>query len=266
MLAKKFGYTNSAFVTQSPQPTKTHPLFHYGGQSLLNALQDEEFVVTSSVDFDDPFEFLPRALPDDETGKLGSQVGDVELVQKASVGKFYAFCLSRKPNDIRMWAQYGDNHKGLMLTVDFRASKKTQSWLDNRMVLDVDYSTLNHRHAVHWGSDDRVNLPPDEIRSLFTIKGYDWRDQQETRVVVPNSYLTQSPENGRFKILSERLRAFIRVPQDCITKVTLGYKSSPGLLASVEKLKEVKGANWIISKVDRHPSKFEFVENVVVSR
>ncbi len=221
--------------------------------------------MTSPVDFDDPFEFLPRVLSDDGNSKLGSLLGDVETVQEAGVGRFYAFCLSRKPNDIRMWAQYGDNHKGLMLTVDFTASKKTQEWLDNKMVLDVDYPTLNDRHEVHWGSDDRVKLPPDEIKSLFTIKGYAWRDQQETRVVVPNSYLTQSPENGRFKILSERLRAFIKVPQECITKVTLGYKSSPGLLASVEKLKELNGANWIISKVDRHPSKFEFVENVVVS-
>ena len=252
-------------MNYSPQPTKTHPLFHYGGQGLLYALQDEEFVVTSPVDFDDPFEFLPRVNPVDGNGKLGSQLGDVETVQEAGVGIFYAFCLSRKPNDLRMWAQYGDNHKGLMLTVDFTASKKTQEWLDSKWVLDVDYPTVNDRHEVHWGSDDLVKLPPDEIKSLFTIKGFDWRDQQETRVVVPNSYIVRSPENGRFRILSDRLRAFVKVPQECIIKVTLGYKSSQGLLASVEKLKEVKGANWIISKVDRHPSKFEFVENIVVS-
>ena len=135
--------------------------------------------------------------------------------------------------------------------------------MNSKWVLDVDYPKHNHRHEVHWGGDNRVKLPPDEIKSLFTIKGYDWRDQLETRVVVPNGYLIRSPENGCFKFLSEQLRAFIKVPQACITKVTLGYRSSPGLLASVKKLKEVKRANWIISKVDRHPSKFEFEENIV---
>lgn len=222
--------------------------------------------MTSAVDFDDPFEFLPRVLSGDGGERLGSVAEDVETVQEASTGIFYALCLSRKPNDVRMWAQYGDNHKGLMLTVDFTASIKTKEWLNLAWVLDVDYQTLNDRHEVRWRDDGRPYLSEDEIKSLFTIKGTDWRDQQETRVVVPASHITQSPENGRFRILSDRLRAFIKVPQECITKVTLGYKSPATLLASVEKLKELKGANWIISKVDRHPSKFEFVENIVVPR
>lgn len=252
-------------MKHAPLPTKTTPLFHYGGLGLLHALHEEEFVVTSAVDFDDPFEFLPRLLSGDGSARLGSAVEDVEMIQEASTGILYALCLSRKPNDVRMWAQYGDNHKGLMLTVDFTASSKTQQWLDSEWVLDVDYQNLNERHEISWGDDGLANLQSEDIKSLFTIKGIDWRDQQETRVLVPNSYITQSPENGRFRILSDRLRAFIKVPQECITKVTLGYKSPATLLASVEKLKELKGANWIISKVDRHPSKFEFIESILAS-
>lgn len=227
---------------------------------MLHALNDEEFVVTSSVDFDDPFEFLPRVLPDDGTSKLGSQVADVETVQEASVGIFYALCLSQKPNDIRMWAQYGDNHKGLMLTVDFTACQKTQEWLDGKWVLDVDYPVSNERQDVHWKPCGKPNLPSEQIKALFTVKGYDWIEQKETRLLVPDSYLKASSENGRFKIISDRMRALIKIPQECITKVTLGYRSSPSLLASVEKLKEVKEAKWGISIVERHASKFEFTE------
>jgi hypothetical protein len=247
------------------KPTTSKVLYHYGGQGLIDALWSEELLVTSASSFDDPFEFLVKTSANDGTDKLGSVPDDAKVVQQASDDVFYALCLSRKPNDIRMWAQYGDNHRGLMLTIDLHAHQILQNFLDNELVLDVNYPENNERCDPPWGESGEKDFSPTKIKEWFTTKGRDWEHQEETRLLVSAAAFEDKSETrvGKIRPFQNRLRAFLNFPHQCITKITLGSRSSRELLLSVEKINRLKNANWTISKVGFHPTKFAFIEEII---
>lgn len=114
------------------KPTVSTTLHYYGGHSLIHALLNEEMIATSASGFDDPFEFCAAIIDDDGTGKLGSSLQEVKTGQEASDSLYYAICFSRKANDIRMWAQYGENHRGIMLTIDLMAHKALKCFYNEK--------------------------------------------------------------------------------------------------------------------------------------
>lgn len=60
------------------------------------------------------------------------------------------------------------------------------------------------------------------------------------------------------------MKAFLRIEPECITKVTLGYRSSPQLPNAVLQIKASKNAKWQVTRailsLDSHSFDEELIE------
>lgn len=130
--------------------------------------------------------------------------------------------------------------------------------LQRKAFLHLDYIESNERCKSPWSDSDKGDFSPNKIKELFTTKGIDWKDQMETRLLISDGLLRSG--RGEIRPFQDRRRAFFKVPHQCITEVTLGYRSPSDLLATVEKIRDLKKANWTISKLQMHNSKFKFVK------
>ena len=242
-------------------PTK---LVYYGTEDLIHALWNEEIKVTSPSDFNDPFEFLP-AFPKNSEEAFGIDAQYCMDLQQASDGRFYALCLSRKANDVRMWAQYGGNHTGIMLTIDF-TQLPLKDLHDAKYVLNVDYDKPT-RHQLDWQAVKKgTGLTLEDTKALLSKKGSDWSHERETRVLLSSSMFEGANNtglHGRFGMWQNRAAAFLQVPTSCITNVTLGMRSPISLFSAVQKIRDVKAARWAISKAKYSPDTFELREDVI---
>ena len=157
-----------------------------------------------------------------------------------------------------MWAQYGQKHTGMMLTIDVKAVKPLRTFWEQKKIVDIDYRKTNQaRPANH--KDLGKEEHSEQLQNWFSCKSKEWASQEETRILIPASCLRAKPEYGRIGMLQGRMRGFLKVPKQSIKKVTLGLRSSDDLYTSVREIREQKGARWDIEKLRLHPSTYTFV-------
>lgn len=248
-----------------PEFKQSEPLHHYGGERLVQALWDEELKMTSPCDFNDPLEFLASVEnEEDRDWAYGFHRG--------SKDRFYLLCLTRKNCDSRMWAQYASNHCGLKLTLNF--SQKPLSDLVNcGCVLPVDYQgnrPLLDRTVSQPTNDIEKEKHASELKRLLSTKGHEWEQEQEVRLFLPSQMVgygnmaTGKSIYGRYGLLSGHPTAFLKVPTECISKVTLGLRSSDILMDSVLKLRELKNAKWEVAKAKLPYCSFQIEEEPII--
>jgi len=234
------------------KPTQQHILHYYCDSAALAGLLNEELLVSSPGDFDDPFEFLPDLSEMSESEDYG------RWLQLAASGRLYALCLSRKANDVRMWAQYGQKHMGMMLTIDVTAVEPLNTFWEQGKIIDIEYhKTDEARPAKQDGLLREENSA--QLQKWFSCKSIEWACQEETRVLISGSYLRGHPEHGRIGMFQGRMRSFLKVPTQSIRKVTLGLRASEELYSSVREIREQKSAVWEIEKLRPHPRTYTLV-------
>ena len=156
-----------------------------------------------------------------------------ESWQRLCAKNSFVACLSEAEHNVRMWAQYAENHQGLMLELDFTQG----AWRQLR-----DRRRLQQ---VHYGSGKRLDIPKlvaaggltgPHVRQLATHKGIDWQHEREWRLFLsreddcaPDRH--SRPSSGKLAhldFLNLSIKAFLPIEDACIRKVVLGYRSRPG--------------------------------------
>jgi len=260
--------SNLIEIEKSIQKTKTEALFasqsqfyYYGSQDVMNGLWNEELKLSSPVQVNDPFEFLPCAPKSDESP-------DWHEIRQLVSETWHFLSLSTYRNNIRMWAQYGAGHQGLMLTLDFNKNPLATLRKEVHALLPVDYSHLERANV--WGLAGQRSLPPDEIKKLVTSKGNDWAHEQECRLLIyeKHCYVGAAPETeehfAQLRIYNNHVAAFLKLPHACVQKVTVGFESPPALVDALCKIRKAKNAHWKIARLRISPSKFEFEEELIL--
>lgn len=91
----------------------------------------------------------------------------------------------------RMWATYGDNHKGVCLKINIEKFRKENS-IDNqtRILKEVQYSSRITHGLIYKGADFDLNyrkvvnqLIKDNLDNLYFTKHKDWQTEREIRFV-----------------------------------------------------------------------------------
>lgn len=214
-------------------------LHHYSTQAAVEALWTNELKITSPCDFNDPFEFLPA------TKKISLENRRYcKNFQQSSKNRIYVLSMSARKNNGRMWAQYGENHTGFIITLNFK-KQPLAKWREHRFLHKVDYSQ-SRRHIITPGKETI-----EDFTELLTRKGRDWDHEKEWRLLFTPDF-----PDLQYRMFKGQLAAFLPLPDQAISAVTLGHRSTNALAASVFKIKEIHGAKWTIRKAKWDDYKF----------
>lgn len=107
-----------------PAPTQDCPdrWFRYLGPAGIEGLKKKELMCSKPTDTNDPFEYLTAlttALPEEAVKHSMMRTQVAEHWQRVCAKNSFVLCLSQAEHNVRMWAQYAENHQGLMLELDF---------------------------------------------------------------------------------------------------------------------------------------------------
>ncbi len=120
-------------------------------------------------------------------------------------------CFSAQRNNQRMWAQYGDNHRGAV--IEFTTSPTSSRFASHLM--PVLYTKTKMQLCPSEFLTSSLSLDQWLCGALCCIKHWHWRDQDEWRLML----LTDRPQSSE-----ERSVPFERT---AITRVFLGPRISP---------------------------------------
>lgn len=255
---------------QSPTKATECPktLYRYMDAKGIAGLENDELMFSSPTDTNDPFEFLTSLGSLLMPNSVGAErTYHAEVLQRRVGREWFLLFLSEQPHNPRMWAQYGGGHTGLMLEMDTQAGMLKELHVGRRFLRveyhkqdRVDLPTLEKQHG---------SLETDHIRQIVSQKGPDWSHEREWRVLLNKPELDNSakPEAklpGVIRLLEDKMKAFLPIEPECITKVVLGYRSSPQLLNTVLQIKAAKNAPWQVARailsLDSHSFDEELIE------
>jgi hypothetical protein len=133
----------------------------------------------------------------------------------------------------RMWAYYGDNHKGLCIELD-----KDKFLSENKNIIDsnllrkisyyefdikkpVEHKWVNHHFMEHMGKEKylRKNFRNENLEYLYFTKDKEWESENEVRLV----YFSENQENEYCTI------------QNCISNIFVGVDFNNAYLPSIIK-------------------------------
>lgn len=236
--------------------------YYYCTSDAVRILWDEEIKLSSPMLVNDPFEFLPQELAANETHHWRNMKGYVS-------NPWYFLSLSNYPNNIRMWAQYGGGHSGLMLTLDFEKGPLLKLRTEAKALIPVEYNH-SERVDIFKKADSRV-LSGEDIKKLAASKGNDWAHEEELRLLLykKNCFSESAPQTedhfAQLRMFNGHMAAFLRLPHECIQKVTVGIESQHALVHTLIKIRETKQASWQIAKLRISPNRFGFDEELIAT-
>ncbi len=139
--------------------------------------------------------------------------------------KYGVVCLSENGNNNLMWSHYADEHKGVMIELEsenlFRFSP------EQKKVMDNDFSAASIKPKPVNYDVKRAGLDISEeclyeyansnfIERFFTMKGYEWKCEQEWRYIFKflhaDKVIVNTPEEQVESISNELIRC--KVPFD----------------------------------------------------
>jgi hypothetical protein len=208
---------------------------------------------------------LKSLLPKKSPGAQRTAVAE-DLQRLVAKNSFLLF-LSEQPHNPRMWAQYGGGHEGIMLELDCRAGELGRRHTAG-FFLRVQYDKTSRVDLSTRSLKRRGSLDPSDVREIMTHKGPDWSHEQEWRLLLPRELCHTEPATkthpAQLRLLNDKMKAFLPIEPECITKVVLGYRSSPQLLNTVLQIKAAKKAPWQVTRailsLDSHRFDEELIE------
>ncbi len=249
-------------------------LFKYCDEGVLAGLNDGTMMFSKPIDLNDPFEFLPdlhflfgklepKTLSDLAlaSGHIASETPSGFLLTKLAhhwirkvSGDWFITSLSAAEHNVRMWAQYGGNHAGIKLTL--------------RLPEDMRGGVRRVRYDKPTRDDISKLIDPDlspkekgEImKSLATRKGKDWKHEEEFRWFFRHDL---NIHGSSTKLLNGKMKAFIPFSDECIQRVTVGYRSSESLLTSLFEIRKKRKAQWEVAKAKLSLNSFQFEDELL---
>lgn len=215
-------------------PTTTPTiLYKYLGPRGVRVLTSRSLRFTPPVELNDPFESrLPEVIRLAGRASESSQPvvfpEDEQRLLKA-IGNTYAIsCFSQIPDDLLMWAHYGQAHSGIV--IGFRTEHPAFTALGR--LFPVSYRTT--RPLVS------SQTPEESILRILTTKSRHWRYEREWRV------LTRLPDCTRTGAL------FLKpLDPECIEGVILGVRANQAMRRQVATWKaEHPGARVLQARLD----------------
>jgi hypothetical protein len=102
------------------------------------------------------------------------------------------------------------------------------------------------------------------LKRVATQKGRDWEHEEEVRWFLRDDDRDR-PDKQPFekKVVDGKMRAFMKLPHDCIKRVTVGYRSPPSLLRTVLELRKIHKATWEVARTVLSLNSFRFEEEQV---
>jgi len=237
-------------------------LYRYMDAQGIAGLENDELMFSSPTDTNDPFEFLTSLKSLGLKRSPGAQRTSVaEKWQRLAAQNSFLLFLSEQPLNPRMWAQYGGGHEGVVLELDCTKGQLGKLRSDG------------HFLKVQYHKNRRIDLPArkrsKDFKALVTHKGPDWSHEKEWRVYLHRNQtctgsVTTNSHPAQLRLLNGLMKAFLRIEPECITKVILGYRSSPQLLNTVLQIKASKNAKWQVTRailsLDSHSFDEERIE------
>jgi len=178
---------------------------------------------------------------------LGLVRADMASLNRASK-HFGVLCLAESAADIRMWAHYGDNHRGIVVGLDF------------------DYEVSGIDGVLSFGKvryrKKRCLLEPtlpggkafhNQMVKITMTKSRTWRDEREHRMVVRLQDIQGKQSN------SKAFSHFLRVRPQTIREVVMGCCISEADNRAIQNLIKAKLPHVRLSKLSRHVTEFEMV-------
>ncbi|MFA7404855.1 MAG: DUF2971 domain-containing protein [Pelobacteraceae bacterium] len=148
-----------------------------------------------------------------------------EILEKQS-RRLGIVCLSEKPDDILMWAHYGDSHRGFCLEFDSDVLKK--SYYCSRVRYRKEYPTFT----------EFVRSDLEEMARTFVLtKSNHWKYEKEVRLLR-----NAETEDGR------DLGRVVKYPLESLTGIIFGCSISDAYKARVEESVRKNGANVTFSQ------------------
>lgn len=134
-------------------------------------------------------------------------------------------CLTETPDNLLMWAHYGDAHRGFVIEFDERSPFFRQQ-------LSPD-DELRHLRKVLY-RDERPSLTLSQVESFapFLTKGNAWAYEAEWRIMLPLASASRTLEVG-----SERIHLF-RFQEKSIIRVIFGCRMPEAQKAKIRELVE----------------------------
>jgi len=156
------------------------------------------------------------------------QIAEIEKQEAYKIG---IFCLSKKKNDLLMWAHYADWHKGYC--VGIQKSELSKHFINDALLQPIYYKTKFPLYKF-------INPDPDQhIQRLFT-KSRHWAYEKEYRFIKADSAGTT-----------------IELNNEAIKEIILGLKMSEADMNEILKLKNNKYPNAKIYKCELSKSEFK---------
>jgi hypothetical protein len=155
----------------------------------------------------------------------------IEELEKQEVYKIGILCLSKKRNDLLMWAHYADWHRGYC--VGIQKSELSKHFINDALIQPNDYKT---KFPIYKFIDPSPNQ---HIDRLFT-KSKHWAYEKEYRFIKANSAGTT-----------------LTVNNEAIREIILGLKMKDVDINEILKLKNAKFPNAKIYKCVLSKSEFK---------
>ncbi len=217
--------------------TKPHNrLFHYCklNTAIEKILPKKELLLSPLLNTNDPREnksfvfagIFPDQIDLAEMEKLNRDISlflreDTKVISFSEdnlIQHFFGFEYSR------MWAYYGDNHKGLCIELD-----KEEFLLENKNIIDttllrkinyyefnitksVEHKWVNHAFMKHMGKENylRQKFRNENLEYLYFTKDKEWESENEVRLI----YFSDNPEKEYCSIKNSIRNIFVGVDFD----------------------------------------------------
>lgn len=247
-----------------------------GGRKTLNGKHGAiRLRFSKPTDFNDPFECLPSLdafcfQPDQVPSHYHQRARrwlrtTAKRLQQDIEENWFVTSLTKTDRNVRMWAQYGDDHKGIKIAFDLASSglkEQKEKWMQSVRYIAtkrIDLSRLVKEPPLNPEEKGRL------LHQIATRKGRDWQHEEEVRWFLRDDDRQAGPHAPPFekKMLGEKMHAFVRLPHACIKRVTVGYLSPRSLLQSVLKIREKQRASWEVAKTVLSLNSFQFDEELV---
>lgn len=250
-------------------------LFKYvdakGGLATLEG-ETVSVMFSKPSDLNDPFECLPSlnglSCDPSEFGPECKHLASPVLSANADYWRqeielhWFVTSFTQAERNVRMWAQYGKDHKGMSITFDLSKAPLSPQ---KEMMRKVCYEK-EERFDISDFSQLSVKEAGERLKQIATQKGRDWEHEKEFRWFLRDeggdqANTGQQPYSKR--LVDGKMRAFMKLPHSCIKRVTIGYLSHPSLLRSVLELRKMHQAHWEVARATLSVSSFQFEEELV---
>lgn len=181
-------------------------------------------------------EMLPLVLESSKGRALDKAKEQLDDAMTNSIG---ILCLTKKPDNLLMWAHYAKSHTGMVIEFEVTDDFLIKQYESNEKLesvgikIDEDYRCLK---KINY-SELRPNITVSNVKNFdqFLVKSSDWSYEEEWRILMPTSQADYVDSNEFGEVF------LFQISKMCIKKVIFGCRASEKLINEVIKIREKDG-------------------------